>query len=497
MKTYEPKLRAYLVKVVDRKEIASGKPASADRYKVNPGIELTGYLGQHGGVRISKGVREPAGAFSITMVDKPHSKLLDSLYALIEPMDMIEFRLAHNPHDYAKPEQGYSLPIVMRGLVSSINRGESMQNGIPMRAVTITGHDFGKILQTIQIFYLNNSVVGDNIVSGLGFFQKYSESGAAKHMPANDFLLDAVQKVVAPYIAKMLMTTRAQDVGATKLENFTVKANIPGVVSPFAAASFRDVSVYQMLASLLDVGPFNEMFMRDDEDGLTLVARPAPLRTAAGEWVQTDSSGQPAKADGIAISSHDVQSINLGRTDAGVANYYWVENERWTLMHSADARMAAMQGEASSFIAFDYPNSNASLYGIRKMEVFASLGPPNYMNADGPKEGVLAAQTNEIGGWLAERRRILADINKDNVVFESGTIRLRGNEKIKAGHYLVLTRGVGEVVSEYYITRVEHDFRPFIGFFTTVHVERGTSFIERAGRPNPINFAEVDAGGVS
>jgi hypothetical protein len=54
----------------------------------------------------------------------------------------------------------------MRGFVTSVSRSETMANGEPRRHVTIMGHDFGKLLQIIRIYYLNGSVVGDNILSG-------------------------------------------------------------------------------------------------------------------------------------------------------------------------------------------------------------------------------------------------------------------------------------------------------------------------------------------
>jgi hypothetical protein len=496
MKTYQPKIRAFLVKVVNRKEVAPGMAAASDRYAANAGFELTDYLGQNGGIRLAKGVREPAGAFSVTLSDRPHSTLLDTIYSLIEPMDMIEFRVAHDPYEYANPGEGYKLPIVMRGLVSNISRSESMQGGRPVRNVTVSGQDFGKVLQMIQIFYQRGAVVGEYVLNELGFFQKYLSSGDAKHMPAAEFVLKVVEKVAAPYLARMLVSTKAAEVGAQKLDWWGVKATIPGTVSPFAAASLYDISLYQMLVSLLDIGPLNELFIQDEPQGIALVARPAPLKTVGGKWIQKGSDGKDATTESITLRSEDVMSISVSRSDSGVANYYWVENERWLFQQGATARMAAMGSSPDTYVKFGYPNCDASIYGIRKMEIGVTLGPPDYLALDGAKETELNQQTGTFSDWLESRRNILSEINKDNVVFEHGVISVRGNERLKAGMYVTLLRGVGQVASEYYITRVEHDFRPMQGYFTTLHVERGTSFIERAARPNPINLAEIDAGGV-
>jgi hypothetical protein len=497
MKAYLPKIQVRLVKVIRRDRVTADLAASMSRYQQNDGFELTELLGELGGVRLVKSVHEPAGGFSITLADQPLAKHMESVYALVEPMDMIEIRMAHDPSDYAKPNEGYSLPIVMRGLVSSVTRNETMQGGKPMRSVTISGQDFGKILEIIQIFYLNNSAVGDNILSELAFFQKYSSKDEAKIKPASQFVLDMVKGVMWPYLARMLAASKSEEVGAQPISSLGVQASIMGSISPYTVASMNNVSLYRMMSTLLDVGPFNELFVRDDADHVTLVARPAPLRTPAGAWIQTAADGTPATAEFVDITSADVIALNLSRSDAGVANYYWASNTRWTLMHNETAKSLAMTGPGGDYVMFDYPNSNASFYGVRKMEIDVALGHPAYANSDGAGMSKQPIETGKIGNWLHRQRTMLAEINKDNVIFEYGSMRLRGNEKIKAGMYLRLTRGVGEVVSEFYVTRVDHDFQPFAGFFTTVTVERGTSFASRAAAAVPVYLGEIDAGGVS
>ena len=76
----------------------------------------------------------------------------DSLYALVEPMDLIEIRIARESHKNSHKD----LPIVMRGFVSEIRRDETMgPDGKASRRVIISGQDYGKLL---QIFF---SVVHD------------------------------------------------------------------------------------------------------------------------------------------------------------------------------------------------------------------------------------------------------------------------------------------------------------------------------------------------
>jgi hypothetical protein len=80
--------------------------------------------------------------------------------------------------------------------------------------------------------------------------------------------------------------------------------------------------------------------------------------------------------------------------------------------------------------------------------------------------------------WLTERRQRLTALNRDNVVLEQGSVRLRGDPAIKPGRYLVLPRGQASI--RLYATSVTHEFSQQSGFTTTVQFSRGTGFLERA-----------------
>ena len=47
--------------------------------------------------------------------------------------------------------------------------------------------------------------------------------------------------------------------------------------------------------------------------------------------------------------------------------------------------------------------------------------------------------------FIAAKREVVLESNKDNVVFETGQMKLRGTETIKAGTYLRLIRGASVV----------------------------------------------------
>lgn len=69
-------------------------------------------------------------------------------------------------------------------------------------------------------------------------------------------------------------------------------------------------------------------------------------------------------------------------------------------------------------------------------------------------------------------------MNRDNVVAESGSMRLRGNENIRAGSYVQVAYGNG-LQSLYYAHSVTHVFEPFGNYFTEVEFDRGTNFVDR------------------
>lgn len=487
MKVYEPKISVKLVKAIrrDRVGIAPGVPV-AGRYGNVIAVDLTNWLGESGGVQTSKSVREPAGGFTVTLADKAHPDLLDSLYALIEPMDLIEIKFCRDPSSYAA---GKWPPIVMRGFVTAISRTESMQGERPVRTVTIQGQDFGKLLQTMQIYYLyDNGVMatGSNVLSEFAFFSQYAED--AKIKSAKDFVADVLAKVINPQLKKITALADGAAVSAKVVNEWSSAVTIEGSVSPFAVASLYNISLHAFLSSLLDVGPFNEMFTEDTEDGVRLVVRPTPFLGLNGKIIQGAYPGVAAVHDSEIVSS------SLSRTDQGVANYFWVSNSRYPLISNESQRNLAAQGERDSFILFDYLNSKSSIYGPRKMEVSSSLVDPSQSNSDAPPKDEVPQESARFAAWLEKRRKVLAEMNKDNVVFESGTMQVIGNERIKAGTYLIVTRG--ETSSMYYIVKVEHSFMPFQGFTTTLTLERGTSYYSRARDKQPGYLREMNVEGV-
>lgn len=491
IRTYHPKISVKLIKAIRRQEIIESMPVIAERYGDQfDGVDLTPWLGENGGVKVVKGVREPAGGFSITLADKKHPDFLESLYALIEPMDLIEIRMAHDPSEYAKPDKGYRLPVVMRGFVSNVRRSESMgEDGRPSRVIQISGQDYGKVLQILRISYLYNSALGDNILTSLKLFEKFGQE--AKEMPADEFVQGILDKVINPYMADLVGLTKGDSVNVSVVDSLAADVSIEGTVNPIGVQNFAGGSVYELISRFCDVGAFNELYVEDRDESVALVLRPNPFERPDGIPVQPGVIPEE-----ITIPHDWVVAMDCGRSDAGVANYFWAGNTAFSILHNGDMKLLAQTGSQDDYVLFDYPNSNKAFYGIREMQVESLLGDPDMLSGDGPKESVVSGQRKVFASWLDKRRKILADTNKDNVVFERGTLRLYGSERVKAGVNLNIQRG--NFTSRCYVTRVEHEYMPFQGFWTTAHFERGTAFIVRAQLPKgQVAYSqEIDGDGV-
>ena len=140
----------------------------------------------------------------------------------------------------------------------------------------------------------------------------------------------------------------------------------------------------------------------------------------------------------------------------------------------------------------DVKNCNPELYGIRMMEATIYLGAPNNNAGESPSKSKMEEAYVTEEQWRQDHMNILQKIGQDAVVFESGTMRLKGNEKIKAGGYLNVQRK--GVKSKCYVEHVYHEFLPYHGMFTMVKFRQGTGFIERSQYEKPYRIEQTVSG---
>lgn len=461
--TFQPKVQVVVKKNVNRNTVTTGTPTSKRFQSASREMDVTNWLGDGGSVVTDKSVRAPAGMFSFVLADRADPKQLETLYGLIEPMDVVEIRMARNPVLYA----GGKLPIVMRGFVTEITREEAMTPNGPQRRVVVRGQDYGKLLQIMQIAYLPNEVTGQRLLTYFKFFQNYTHDSTSIKT-ASQFVQDMNTNVILKFISDM---QNAGGGGASPVLNLKVDATVSkGLVFPFGSLQQFEGSVYDMLAHYGDVGPWNELFVDDRQDGVYLVYRPTPFKDTSGGMIQ-DGATAP---DTISVTDKEVISLAGGRSDSGVYNYYWVNPAVMNLNNPSYLQLAAAEDPSNVYIK-DYPNSQTSLYGFRRLEVSTQQGP----RVDGKAENDHIQASGDVVGWAKDRRKVLTDNNKDNVVFETGGMQIQGNESLRAGMSVSLTRARQSKPSEYYAVSVRQSFIPYRSYTTSVSFERGTGFINR------------------
>ncbi len=480
MKTYRPACRVTLYKARSRTQILDGQQASKRLSGVSS-IDLTPLLSDEGmALNTSKSVNQPAGGWSLELFDKPDATTGETAYALIEPMDLIEIRLARSPEQYVAA--GSDMPVVMRGVVSRVSRSAVMADGRPSRRVSVSGQDFGKFLQMIQIFYITGSQLGQNIASSWKWALQYSDASSTKIKPAADFVSDVLSQVVDPYLMSIDQLASPVGMGATRLMSIAPDVSIAGLVDPLILQSYQG-SIGDLLRMACDVGPFNELFVEDGSSGVSLVVRPIPYGPKGN-----------VTAPPYAVDPTAIKELSVERSDAGVANLYWVDNDRWLSFFQNTMKMAAGSGPANTYQQYDAYNSLLSMFGLRKMEVPTNMAPLGLLAPDSYNDSAFGSDAKTMSGWLTGRRLDLIAQNKDNVVYECGRMRLRGDEKLRAGTFL--TVGAGDQKWECYAVQVDHEFAPFNSFFSTVHFVRGSGWINRSASSESWYWRELDVSGV-
>jgi hypothetical protein len=485
VKVRYPGLQVLLRKNIGRAAGGAALPVSERFAGQQRTVDLTPFFGEAGAVQTNKSVREPAGGFTLTFSDRINPAASDTVYGLVEPMDVIEIRMSGDAYKtpqastgtFARADRGQAslgLPIIMRGLVSGVRRVETMgADGRPQRSVVITGQDYGKIWQMLQI--VNSPFVDPdaNFITAFPFFARFGNDINTQYAEA--FVKDVFDKVINPFIAKMATKTGGTSSPLLSIGTDGIQVR-DGVVSPFGVGGWQGGTIYSLLAQHCDVGPWNELYIEDLEAGPRVVYRPNPFMTADGKSYIMDVVVEPHI---VPITRADVVSMAVERSDANVANYFWVDAPRFALNADETLRLMSYQAKPDDVYQQGYGNNDPELYGFRRLQEQTQQGGRGEThNGNGLQAGNdSTVYTNAAVAWLNLRRRQLRDLNQDNVVLEHGQIRLKGNEQVKAGAYLRLTHG--NMQSDYYVVSVTHDFIPFGGFFTTAVVERGTGFVDR------------------
>ena len=460
VKVYQPKVEVTLIKVVqrDRKRTqAATGPESI--------IDLTPFLSEGSVVQFSRGINQPAGVFSVDFPDRMMPQSGDTLYSMVEPMDIIEIRMAREPHKYPK------LPVVFRGFVSSIKRNERLGgDGKPQRRVVVSGRDWGGIMQAIQIFYQKDYAVGQIMMTEFKMFVSYGVS--FEHLLPSDFVSEIVNKIVNPWLDELRQASRLE-----QELRLNVKASVTqGRVGPYGMQA-HEGSIWDLLARWTDLS-WNELIFDDDDAGPHLLYRARPYHDIkTGSLILADA----VEPDKVKLKADAVVSLNVERNVERVFNYFHVETPQDYMNNAEEINVQSMQN--GSVFKFDIPNIDPAIYGIRKLsETSMMTSGDNATSVVDKTKDIKQKYKDRHHTWLESRRDDLVNMRRDSVALESGTMTLRGDEKIKPGVYIELERGA--ITAEYYPQNVTHVFEVYGTYTTEVDFIRGTGFIKRLETPN-------------
>lgn len=456
IRVYTPGITVTLIKLVQRTDGVAARYAAAQRQ-----FDLTPYLGDGGSVTTVKNIRQPTGGFSISFGDKADPTTSDTIYALVEPMDMIEIRASRTPEQYV----GGDLPLIMRGFVSTVIRPEGVsQDGQPQRQVVIQGQDAGKLFLIYQILFQVGYVTDQPYLTT---FQAQAATGIdAALLPVGQFMTQLVTRVMNPKITALFANSTRQALPFLT-DTITVQE---GTVVPNTMANFQG-PVWNLVTQFAD-RPWNEVFVQDEEDGPHFVFRPAPYLDINGNFIMSGA----VDPGSFTVDISQIMSLNVFRTDARVGNFFWVPPGYSSLDNNFLLSVASMQN--GDFLDFDYANNSPALYGVRKVEAETKLvpdglsGTPLKLSA-----GEQAAAGQSYITWFQERARDLKLMNRDNAVFEEGQVMCMGSEALVAGQNVTITRGT--LTWSGYVPQVTHTILPLQTWTTQLLIERGTGFLVR------------------
>jgi hypothetical protein len=464
---YAPTVQVRLIKLVGR----DSKGIAQHFAGAQSVIDLTPLFGDGGTIRTTKSLREDAGGFSLTFSDRMDVATQDTVYSLIEPMDMIEIRATRQPQLYV----GADLPLIMRGFVSSVRRPESMSNdGAPSRLVVVQGQDSAK-LWLIHAIWWQVATLQEKPM--LNTFQFNAATGLqAKIYGLSDFMTKMTTDVMNPKVADMAAYS------AHGLKPFTVNATVKrGCVIPQMTASYQG-SMWGVMKQFAEI-PWNELFIEDTEAGPVVNFREAPFKGIDGKFIMQDAIDPGT----IPLDFIDVVSWDVARSDANVANFFWVPPGASSL--ATNSVLSADSLVTGQPLDFHYGNNDPTLYGEKRAEASTRAVPTDLDML--PSQAPAAKRPGEnqkYVEWHLQRMADLKAMNRDNCVFEEGSAVVRGDEAWKMGRYLSVTRG--SLLWQGYLTSVSHTIMPMVTWTSNLRVDRGTGFLERLKAPFSPYLAE-------
>ena len=477
VRTFTPRFRVLVTKNVFRRDGVSSRQSASQ--EGGGGIwDITGYLGDGSTISVSKSLYRPCGSAIITVPDQPFSPTeggtpSDTLYGLLEPTDGVEIYLARSPEEYGWNESAVGqCPVIMRGFVREITRTEQMgADGKPRRYVVVQCQDYGAVFDMLRVWMLLAGIVG--IPDKFQAFFKYGGDFAA--MKTADFMqlfVDIGNEFLDGIFAGGGWTWNIiPDFSVTEGEHVMMGLN--GHEGPLWGLMMREMDA-----------PWNELFFEDRKDGPTLIYRVAPWKTYEPQGrrlvgTYLPQGGNTVGAEEVEIDIADIVSLDPSRSDYDVANLFWLDCP--VAIQGAYMQqifVAAVQKHLDLVKDDGHQNNDRHAYGDRMLKwSFRQWPNGTQEHPVSAKKTAWEANSLSFQDWWAARLRWMRDANRDNVVLENGSMTVKGDENIRVGKYVAITRG--QIEWEAYAVGVTHTFAPFQKYTTKIDFIRGTSFWAR------------------
>jgi hypothetical protein len=435
-------------------------------------------------VTTSKNLGDPSGSWSLSFDYRPDAQ--GKTWAdRLAPMDYVVIALARTPQQANAVETrtidpatgndsiGGNDTIVMRGFVDNVREAEGMgEDGKPQRQIVVNGRDWGKMLETTQVWY--------NPITNLSAMlqpdiQLEVDVGikAGSYTPGALFAL-VLEKLVDRRLWKL---SRG---GAPYLPAAIGKDIFDDASFLVSSLGFQQFvgSVHDLLAQFGNA-PWCEFYTEDRPAGPVVVLRWAPLLDATGALPPVAGTSIQATPPILhTLSRDDIVSISTARSDNEVYSYYFTycSNAMYdtseAVASSLTVDLGGGQWGQGQYLPFPNPypdNGKIEKYGPRVLDVSTTWIPIASPNATGPSPDQIATAVQlacALNKWLV-------DVYNHNEELRNGELTIKGNNALRVGQYVRIAddRYGGRMV--YYIEGVDHTWTLYQGYTTTLRVSRG------------------------
>lgn len=424
-----------------------------------------------------KDISEASGMWSMSLVHHfsslgtSQNKTPISWLQKIKPMDYIVIEMARFGSQNTSSDSG-GFVVVMRGFVDNVCEVRSVNDdGSPIQYIMVNGRDFGKILETTQVWYNPTVDVVPLLSSELQFTLKYGGVSGDLLSPA-----DFISQIIATMIDKRL--------DAMSVLNPAVPSSLPVQATGGSGLQISGQAFQQFTGPLYDLlsqysnAPWGELFIDEGPESPILVSRFTPFRGKDGLLPSLGTIGSGAQITSLAgLDSRDIIQVNLSFSDNEVYTYYFtfVLNTLYDTMMTVTAGIN--NSDPTGLTPGKFPNPYADVskipqYGIRVLEAetpwIQILPDPLHPGETPPSVIETASSLNQ---WLWE-------VFGHNETLRSGQITVMGNPSLRAGGEISFSdfetgASEGAPGETFYIQSVEHDFTVFESFTTTLTVSRG------------------------